>query len=313
LKISNEFKVGLLAVISILLFIFGYNYLKGNNLLKNSRTFYAVYDNVEGLSKSSPVTINGLQIGSITDINFLDETGKLVVSMNINNDFVFSSNSVAKIYGGNLIGSKSMAIEPVYQQDNIAKSGDTLPGKIDPGLLELVNNRLTPLQSRVETAVTDVDTLITSVNKILNPKTQKSIQESFININSTLNSLKNTSQEINELVANNHNNINKSFENINKTTENLQQVSDSVAQIDVTKMSQDLEKSIANIKEVTKKIENSDGTLGKLIHDDQLYKNLEGASNEMQELLNDIKTNPKRYVHFSVFGKKNRPYKKNNE
>ena len=313
MKISNEFKVGLLAVISILLFIFGYNYLKGNNLLKNSRTFYAVYDNVEGLSKSSPVTINGLQIGSITDINFLDETGKLVVSMNINNDFVFSSNSVAKIYGGNLIGSKSMAIEPVYQQDNIAKSGDTLPGKIDPGLLELVNNRLTPLQSRVETAVTDVDTLITSVNKILNPKTQKSIQESFININSTLNSLKNTSQEINELVANNHNNINKSFENINKTTENLQQVSDSVAQIDVTKMSQDLEKSIANIKEVTKKIENSDGTLGKLIHDDQLYKNLEGASNEMQELLNDIKTNPKRYVHFSVFGKKNRPYKKNNE
>lgn len=313
MKISNEFKVGLLAVISILLFIFGYNYLKGNNLLKNSRTFYAVYDNVEGLSKSSPVTINGLQIGSITDINFLDKTGKLVVSMNINNDFVFSSNSVAKIYGGNLIGSKSMAIEPVYQQDNIAKSGDTLPGKIDPGLLELVNNRLTPLQSRVETAVTDVDTLITSVNKILNPKTQKSIQESFININSTLNSLKNTSQEINELVANNHNNINKSFENINKTTENLQQVSDSVAQIDVTKMSQDLEKSIANIKEVTKKIENSDGTLGKLIHDDQLYKNLEGASNEMQELLNDIKTNPKRYVHFSVFGKKNRPYKKNNE
>ena len=313
MKISNEFKVGLLAVISILLFIFGYNYLKGNNLLKNSRTFYAVYDNVEGLSKSSPVTINGLQIGSITDINFLDETGKLVVSMNINNDFVFSSNSVAKIYGGNLIGSKSMAIEPVYQQDNIAKSGDTLPGKIDPGLLELVNNRLTPLQSRVETAVTDVDTLITSVNKILNPKTQKSIQESFININSTLNSLKNTSQEINELVANNHNNINESFENINKTTENLQQVSDSVAQIDVTKMSQDLEKSIANIKEVTKKIENSDGTLGKLIHDDQLYKNLEGASNEMQELLNDIKTNPKRYVHFSVFGKKNRPYKKNNE
>jgi len=173
LKISNEFKVGLLAVISILLFIFGYNYLKGNNLLKNSRTFYAVYDNVEGLSKSSPVTINGLQIGSITDINFLDETGKLVVSMNINNDFVFSSNSVAKIYGGNLIGSKSMAIEPLYQQDNIAKSGDTLPGKIDPGLLELVNNRLTPLQSRVETAVTDVDTLITSVNKIFKSKNAK--------------------------------------------------------------------------------------------------------------------------------------------
>ena len=313
MKISNEFKVGLLAVISILLFIFGYNYLKGNNLLKNSRTFYAVYDNVEGLSKSSPVTINGLQVGSITDINFLDNSGKLVVSMNINNDFDFSSNSVAKIYGGNLIGSKSMAIEPVYQQNNLAQSGDTLPGKIDPGLLELVNNRLTPLQTRVERAVTDVDTLVTSINRILNPKTQESIQKSFININSTLNSLKNTSSEINELVADNHKNINQSFENINKTTENLQNVTDSVAQIDVTKMSQDLEKSIANIREVTEQIENSDGTLGKLIHDDQLYNNLEGASKEMEELLNDIKTNPKRYVHFSVFGKKNRPYKKNDE
>ena len=241
----------------------------------------------------------------------MDKSGKLVVSMNINNDFDFSSNSLAKIYGGNLIGSKSMAIEPVYEQNNQAQSGDTLPGKIDPGLLELVNNRLTPLQSRVETAVTDVDTLITSVNRILDLETQKSIKESFLNINSTLNSLKNTSNDINQLIADNHNNINQSFENINKTTESLQQVTDSVAQIDINKMSQDLEKSIANIKEVTGQIESSDGTLGKLIHDDQLYRNLEGASQEMEELLNDIKTNPKRYVHFSVFGKKNTPYNKN--
>jgi len=160
LKISNEFKVGMLAVVSILLFIFGFNYLKGNNLLKSSRTFYAVYNNVEGLSKSSPVTINGLKVGSITEIEFLDNSGKLLVTMNINDDFDFSNNSTAKIYGGNLIGSKSLAIEPLYEQNNLAQSGDTLPGKIDPGLLELVNNRLTPLQSRVENVVTDIDTLL---------------------------------------------------------------------------------------------------------------------------------------------------------
>ena len=313
MKISNEFKVGLLAVISILLFIFGYNYLKGNNLLKSSRTFYAVYDNVEGLSKSSPVTINGLQVGSITDIKFLDSSGKLVVSMNINNDFDFPKGSVAKIYGGNLIGSKSMAIEPVYDQEGKALSGDTLVSKVDPGLLELVNNRLTPLQARVETAVSDVDTLVTSVNSILSSDTQRSIKQSFIDIRTTLNSLKNTTKNINDVVAENKQNINSSFVNINETTENLKNVSDSISRINIEKISNDLEESVANINAVTKKIDDKDGTLGKLVNDDQLYQNLEGASKELEELLNDIKTNPKRYVHFSVFGKKNRPYKKKDE
>ncbi len=313
MKISNEFKVGLLAVISILLFIFGYNYLKGNNLLKSSRTFYAVYDNVEGLSKSSPVTINGLQVGSITDIKFLDSSGKLVVSMNINNDFDFPKGSVAKIYGGNLIGSKSMAIEPVYDQEGKALSGDTLVSKVDPGLLELVNNRLTPLQARVETAVSDVDTLVTSVNSILSSDTQRSIKQSFIDIRTTLNSLKNTTKNINDVVAENKQNINSSFVNINQTTENLKNVSDSISRINIEKISNDLEESVANINAVTKKIDDKDGTLGKLVNDDQLYQNLEGASKELEELLNDIKTNPKRYVHFSVFGKKNRPYKKKDE
>ena len=313
MKISNEFKVGLLAVISILLFIFGYNYLKGNNLLKSSRTFYAVYDNVEGLSKSSPVTINGLQVGSITDIKFLDSSGKLVVSMNINNDFDFPKGSVAKIYGGNLIGSKSMAIEPVYDQEGKALSGDTLVSKVDPGLLELVNNRLTPLQARVETAVSDVDTLVTSVNSILSSDTQRSIKQSFIDIRTTLNSLKSTTKNINDVVAENKQNINSSFVNINETTENLKNVSDSISRINIEKISNDLEESVANINAVTKKIDDKDGTLGKLVNDDQLYQNLEGASKELEELLNDIKTNPKRYVHFSVFGKKNRPYKKKDE
>ena len=300
-------------MISILLFIFGYNYLKGNNLLKSSRTFYAVYDNVEGLSKSSPVTINGLQVGSITDIKFLDSSGKLVVSMNINNDFDFPKGSVAKIYGGNLIGSKSMAIEPVYDQEGKALSGDTLVSKVDPGLLELVNNRLTPLQARVETAVSDVDTLVTSVNSILSSDTQRSIKQSFIDIRTTLNSLKSTTKNINDVVAENKQNINSSFVNINETTENLKNVSDSISRINIEKISNDLEESVANINAVTKKIDDKDGTLGKLVNDDQLYQNLEGASKELEELLNDIKTNPKRYVHFSVFGKKNRPYKKKDE
>ena len=313
MKISNEFKVGLLAVVSILLFIFGFNYLNGNNLLKSSRTFYAIYDSVEGLSKSSPVTINGLKVGSITDITFLDQSGKLIVSMNVNSEFDFSDKSVAKIYGGSLIGSKSMAIEPSYDQNDLAKSGDTLAGKIDPGLLELVNDRLTPLQARVETAVTDVDTLVSSVNNILNPDMQRSIKSSFQNVNATLSSLEKASAQINEIVAQNQQNINKSFDNINATTKNLEKVSNAASKIQFEKLSRDLKSSIANVKSITEKIDKSDGTLGKLMNDDQLYTNLKGASSEMEQLLNDIKTNPKRYVHFSIFGKNNTPYKQNDK
>jgi len=121
--------------------------------------------------------------------------------------------------------------------------------------------------------------------------------------------LNRTSAEVDKLISDNHDNINQSFKNINQTTQSLKQVSDSVAQIDIKKITKDLEKSVANIKAVTDKIEKGQGSLGKLVQDDQLYKNLEGATKEMEELLNDIKTNPKRYVHFSVFGKKNRPYK----
>lgn len=313
MKISNEFKVGILAVASILLFIFGYNYLKGNNLLQSSRTFYAVYDNVEGLSKSSPVTINGLQVGSVTDITFLNQTGELLVTMNINNDFQFSNKSKAKIYGGNLIGSKSMAIEPVYKSQVQAKTGDTLPGIIDPGLLELVNNQLTPLQTRIEKVVTDVDTVVSSVNNILNLETQENLRASILEVKKSLTSINKVSEKANDFLDNNKKNINESFANINKASKSFSDLSDSIAQIEINKITKDLETSIANIKGITQKIDNGQGSLGKLINDDQVYQNLEASTQELEKLLNDFKNNPKRYVHFSIFGKKNRPYKENDK
>ena len=133
-----------MSVIAIALFIFGYNFLKGKNLLEDSRTFYAVYEQVEGLSSSSAVTINGLQVGSVTDIEILPNTN-LLVTLNINNDFPFSKSSVAEIYGGNLIGGKTVAIIPDLEDNRIAQPGDTLNSKIEAGLLELVNDQLAPL------------------------------------------------------------------------------------------------------------------------------------------------------------------------
>ena len=163
MKLTNEVKTALLAIVAIVLLVFGYSFLKGNNLLDNNRNFFAVYNDVEGLAVSSPVTINGLQVGTVTDIDFLDGKGRILVTMNVQNDFQFSKKSKARIYGGDLIGGKSMAIIPDYQGEN-AKSGDTLVGDIDEGLLELVNDRLKPLQEKIENAVVSADSLITPSN-----------------------------------------------------------------------------------------------------------------------------------------------------
>jgi len=145
--LKKELKVGILAIVAIGLLIFGYNFLKGNNVFSSSRVFYAVYENVEGLSPSAPVSINGYQVGTVTDIEFI-KSGQLLVTMNINNDFNFSKTSVAQIYGGGLIGGKSMQIELDNTSTEAAKPGDTLQSSVEEGLIELVNEKLTPLKNK---------------------------------------------------------------------------------------------------------------------------------------------------------------------
>lgn len=170
MKLTKEFRAGLIAVIAILLFIFGYSYLTGNNLLKDTRYFYAVYDDVEGLGTSSSVTINGLQVGKVTNISFYDKTGDIIVEMGIDKSFEFSKTSFVKIYGGDFIGGKSISIVPDFKNTEMAVSNDTLEGKTEEGLLELVNEKLTPLQDKVEGTVVSIDSLMVGVNRILDQK-----------------------------------------------------------------------------------------------------------------------------------------------
>jgi phospholipid/cholesterol/gamma-HCH transport system substrate-binding protein len=146
LKFSRELKTGILAIGAILLFIFGYSFLKGTNLFQDSRVFFVKYQNVEGLAKSAPVTINGLIVGKVNDIGFANESGGLLVKFTVESDFVFSKNSSVRIYSDGLIGAKTLGIFPEYDPENIAKSGDTLSGSIDGGMLDAVGKALGPLQ-----------------------------------------------------------------------------------------------------------------------------------------------------------------------
>ncbi len=308
MKLSNEFKAGLLAIIAIALLVFGYNFLKGENLLNKSRHFYVLYDDVEGLSASSVITINGLQVGNVSDIKFLNSTGKILVTLNVKSDFEFSKNSVAKIYGGDLIGGKSMAIVPTFPLTEVAKDGDTLVGQIEDGLLELVNNKLTPLQQKVEHAVVGIDSLVQKVNFVLDLETQNSIKQSIGQFEETLLGLKGTTENLNRMISDNEKNIATSVENFSVISERFLELSETLAESEVKESIHNLNESISKINTMLAKTIDGEGNLGKLVNDELLYDNLEAATKQMEKLLEDFRLNPKRYVHFSIFGKKHKPY-----
>ncbi|WP_189603616.1 MlaD family protein [Salinimicrobium marinum] len=308
MKYTKEVKTALLAIIAVVLLIFGYSFLKGKNLLDSSRTFYAIYEDVEGLSPSSPVTINGLRVGSVTKIGFLNTSGDLLVTFNVENDFPFSKNSTAQVYGGGFIGGKSLAIVPEYEEGNLAKSGDTLPGEIEEGLLELVNDRLSPLQQKVEQAIVSADSLISSFNEVMNKDTRHNIRQTFEDISLTASSLKGSAQSVDGLLSENSAKLNRTFTNLDEMTGNLNTFSDTLTQVDIGRIVGDLEKVISDLESVSEKINNGDGTAAKLINDPSVYDNLEGATRQLDQLIQDVKLNPKRYVHFSIFGKNPGPY-----
>ncbi|WP_299439175.1 MlaD family protein [uncultured Aquimarina sp.] len=310
MKFTREVKTGILALSAIALLIFGYSFLKGKNLLETDRTFFAVYDNVEGLMPSSPVTINGLVVGKVVSINFADTKGNLIVEFNVSSDFSFSRNSVAMVYGGDLIGGKSLAINPVYEQGLEAKDRDTLPGQVKAGLLELVNEQLTPLQLKLEAAIKDADTLLTSVNGILSIDNKNNINTIFADLSATIKNFKGASGSLKNILSGNEEKLNSTLSNLDEMSTNLNQFSDSLSKVNIGKLVNDLDGVLANFEKISKDLEVGKGTAGKLLKDDKLYGNLEKASKELELLLQDLRLNPTRYVNVSVFGKKNKPYVK---
>jgi len=308
LRLSREVKTGILAIGTILLFIFGYNYLKGTNLLEKNRTFYVKYQNVEGLAKAAPVTINGLVVGKVQNIQFANKAGGLVVEFTVEEDFEFSKNSMVRIYSSGLIGGKSLGVFPEYNPNNIAKSGDTLKGEIEDGMLSAVTKALGPLEKKVNNTLATVDTLMLSVTDIVDEQTRRNLKEAIANLNKTLNSFSGVSENLNTILADNNNKLDRTFTNLDVMAANFAKLSDSLAQLETGKLVSDLQNVISRFDAIVTGLDNGEGSVGKLLKDDQLYDNLEGASKQLEQLLQDLKLNPKRYVHISVFGKKQKEY-----
>ena len=174
MKLSYEIKTALLVMSGIFLFIVMINYLKSNDIFVSDRSFFAIYEDVEGVSTGTPVTISGFNVGSVQDISFYGDDAKLLLKFRVENDFEFSSNSIAQIYETGLIGGKALAIIPVNGK-NLAISGDTLQSDIAPGLTELVNDKLSPLQEKIESMVVSADSLLIAVNSVFDIETKQNL------------------------------------------------------------------------------------------------------------------------------------------
>lgn len=308
MKLSREVKTGIIVVAGIIAFIFGLSYLKSSPLFENNKTFYAVYDNVGGLQPGTQVSINGYNVGNVTSIKFKDSSGKLLVTISINNEFEFSENSVAELFDTGIIGGKGVQIVPVFDQAPMAKSGDTLKSQIKPGLTELVQQKLTPLQMKVEGAVSHADSLLMNVNQILDDPTKNKLQETIVSLNELVRAFKGSADNLNVLLENNKTQLDSSLKNVSKITSNFSQLSDSLVSADLGGTLSEFQSTVIKLNGILSKIENGEGSLGKLSKDEALYDNLTAASRELDLLLQDFRLNPKRYVNVSVFGKKQKEY-----
>ena len=303
MKLSYEIKTAILVLSGIVLFIVGFSYLKSNDVFVSDRVFYAVYDDVEGVSNGTPVTISGFNVGSVQDIKFYKNTSKLLLKFRVENDFIFSKNSVAQIYETGLIGGKALSVIPKYGEE-LAKNGDTLKSSIAPGLTELVNDKLSPLQEKIESMVVSADSVLLSLNSVLNNEAKLEIQSSITNFSSTVADLKSSASTLDDMLNTNKNQINNIISNVNETSNELSNLSIVV---------DNLTQSSNSIEKIVNEISNGDGSLNKLIFEDDLINSLDAASKNINLLIKDLRLNPKRYVHFSLFGKKNVPYKEEQE
>lgn len=308
MKVTREAKTAVLVIAAILLFIWGYLFLKGRDLFNSYRSFYVIYNDVEGLSPSAPVTLNGLVVGKVTNISFVDGDGRLLIEIQVKTDFPISKTSHATMYEPGLLGGKQIAIIPDLKNTIEAEDGDYLKSGLKPGMLSVVGEKLSPLQTKVEATVVTADSLLHNLNNVFDKRTQANLQLAIAEMSATMKEFNNAAQSLNGIISGNKSKIDGTLTNLNTASGNFAKITDSLNKADLGKVVRDLEKSLANVDKLLNDVESGKGTIGKLLKDEAMYNNLRDASNELKELLADVKNNPKRYVHFSVFGKKGTPY-----
>ncbi len=315
MKRSKPYLIGFTFILAIVIFVWGFNFLKGRDLFKKQEFLFARYKMVNGLVAAKPVYINGLQVGQVSRLYFApDMSGDIIVEMVIQSKFPIPKNSVAHIFSADLMGSKSIELH-LGDSKEIAQSGDTLLTSVEGSIMESVNKQVAPLKAKAEVLMSSVDTLIAAFNTVLNKNTTENLKASIKDITTTFRNLSNTTSNIDTLVEVESNRLanilahvdsltgtlSDNREDLSKIIINFRSISDSLAKTDFLSIIQKADSSINSLNQILAKINEGQGTAGMLMNNDSLYRELDKSAEELNKLLKDIRENPKRYVKFSLF------------
>lgn len=312
MKFSKELKAGLIALLAIVGFVVLFQFMKGRSLFTTDNIFYAKYDNVEGLAQSAPVSINGLKVGQVDRIiPVTAKDGKIsfVVKITVDDNFEFSKNTTVEIFEPGLMSGKEMKLNLMYGGES-AKDGDTLKGAYKLGMLNSLSSQVGPVKDQLQTVLHRVDSLMMNANMVMNAQNREEIRVLLQNLNKTVSALQTTAGSVNQLVGHNDPKLQKVLDDASVTMQSgkttLDKYGNLAESIDTQKLNAtiaNLDATVGQLNKVMSGIDRGEGSLGKIMKDEQLYNNLNAASTNLNKLLEDFKANPKRYVNFSVFGK----------
>ena len=318
MKINNETKIGIMAVVGIALLVLGFNFLKGNNLFKKNKYIYAKYQDVQGLSKSNPVVINGLQIGRIENLDGGKDMKQIIVTVSLTKDVNIPDNSLAVI-NPNLLGSLKLELQ-LGRFSTYLQPGDTLLTTLSGGAFDEALKVINPVLYEVRNAVKSLDSVLNVVTNVFDPASKNNIKNIISNLDKTTASFALSAASLQKILdtqngalASSLNNVNSFTANLNSNNEKLNSILESAktaaanfAAVDLKTTLDTLNIAIDNFKKGAEKINSKDGSLGLLLNDTKLYDNLESTTHKLNILLDDVRVHPKRYVNVSVFGKKDK-------
>lgn len=320
MKLTKEVKVGIVTTVAIGCFIYGFNFLKGKDFFSTQRKFYAVYQDIDGLVDANPMLINGFRVGMVGDIELMnDGSGKVLVTLVLDDEVNVPKNSIARVVSSDLLGSKAIQLVLGTGTD-YAESGDTLVASQEDNLKQAVNKTIAPLQKKAEGLISSIDSVMVVVQQVFNESARQNLAKSFENIKDAIASLETTSYRLDTLVNSEKAKISSILSKINhlagtldensgklaNVINNFSNISDSLAQSNLKQAINNADVALSQASSIMTKINKGEGSLGLLVNNDSLYRKLDKSSEDLDKLLKDLRINPERYVHISVFGRKDR-------
>ncbi|MGN0069459.1 MAG: MlaD family protein [Prevotella sp.] len=297
---TKEVKIALVAIVGIVILFFGLNFLKGLSVFSSTNKYYIAFDNISGLSSSSPIYADGYQVGVVEDVIYdYSHRNPVKVMVGIDKQMRIPAGSKAEIVS-DMLGNVQVNLKLSNNLQQIVEPGGTITGTVNNGAM----GQLSSMIPTVERMLPKLDSIMASLNTIL---ADPAVIQSLHNIQATTQHLANSTAQLNTLIAGLNSKVPAVIDKADKMLDNTNTIAANLATVDIAQTMEQVDKTIENLKLLSDKLNSDKGTLGLLLNDPQLYNNLNLTMESANNLVTDLKQHPKRYVHFSIFGKKDKP------